>query len=165
MNFAEASQATSYAATIKDFQYDVAVPAKGKQMGAWLGGACYTTPCGSTKREAAVQFILHASGAEGQKIIAQHNFGAPAIKSVADSDLFLKPSTPPQNKKAWRQTFEWGAGPPMTPNWPEIEAALNTELAQTWSGNRTAKASIEAAWPKIESLMQQAQDLVKQMPQ
>jgi hypothetical protein len=52
----------------------------------------------------------------------------------------------------------------MTPNWPEIEAALNAELAQTWSGNRTAKASIEAAWPKVESLMQQAQDLARQLP-
>ncbi|HET7768538.1 MAG TPA: extracellular solute-binding protein [Chloroflexota bacterium] len=164
MNFAEASQAASYATTIKDFQYDVAVPPKGKQMGTWLGGACYSIPKGSTKREAAAQFILHASGVEGQKLIAQHSFGAPAIKSVADSDLFLKSATP-QNKRAWRQSFEWGAGPPMTPNWPEIEAALNTELNQTWNGTRTAKASIEAAWPKVESLMQQAQDLVKQMPQ
>jgi multiple sugar transport system substrate-binding protein len=164
MNFAEASQAASFASTIKDFQYDVAVPAKGKQMGTWLGGACYTTPRGSTKREAAVQFILHASGVEGQKLIAQHSFGAPAIKPVADSDLFLR-STTPQNKRAWRQSFEWGAGPPMTPNWPEIEAAINAELNQTWSGARTAKASIEAAWPKVESLMQQAQDLAKQMPQ
>jgi multiple sugar transport system substrate-binding protein len=165
MNYAEASQATSYASTIKDFQYDVAVPPKGKQMGTWLGGACYSIPRGSTKREAAVQFVLHASGVEGQKLIARHNFGAPAIKAVADSDLFLRPSTPPQNKRAWRQSFDWGAGPPMTPNWPEIEASLNAELAQTWNGTRTAKASIEAAWPKVESLMQQAQDLAKQMPQ
>jgi len=164
MNYAEASQAASYASTIKDFTYDVAVPPKGKQFGTWLGGASYTTPRGSTKREAAVQFILHASGVEGQKLIAQHNFGAPAIKSVADSDLFLKSATP-QNKRAWRQSFEWGAGPPMTPNWPEIEAAINTDLNQTWAGNRTAKASIEAAWPKVEALMQQAQDMVKQMPQ
>ena len=164
MNYAEASQAASYASTIKDFQYDVAVPPKGKQHGTWLGGACYTIPKGSTKREAAVQFILHASGVEGQKLIAQHSFGAPAIKSVADSDLFLKSATP-QNKRAWRQSFEWGAGPPMTPNWPEIEAALNAELNQTWSGSRTAKASIEAAWPKVEALMQQAQDLAKQLPQ
>ncbi len=53
----------------------------------------------------------------------------------------------------------------MTPVWTDIETVLNAELAQTWAGVRSAKDSIAAAWPKVQTLMAQAQDMVKQMPQ
>ncbi|MBI3972062.1 MAG: hypothetical protein HY332_12295 [Chloroflexi bacterium] len=88
----------------------------------------------------------------------------PAIKRVADSDAFLK-AAPPQNKRAWRQAFDWGAGPPMTPMWGDIERALNTELNQTWAGKRNSRDSVLAAWPQVEELLRQSQDLLKHMPQ
>lgn len=162
MMLGESTNAVRFADSIKDFPYDVAVPPKGKQHGTWLGGACYTVPKGTSKREAGVQFIMFVSGLEGQRIIAEERFGTPAIKQVAESDLFLK-TAPPANKKALRQAFDWGAGPPMTPVFSDVEAALATELNQTWAGRRLAKDSVAAAWPRVQDLMRQAQDMAKQL--
>ena len=65
----------------------------------------------------------------------------------------------------WLKAFDYGSSPPMTPVWADIEAALNAELGQTWAGARSAKDSIAAAWLKVQTLMHQAQDMVKSMPQ
>ena len=87
------------------------------------------------------------------------------MKQVAGSDAFLKQPGPPANKAAWLKAFDWGSGPPMTPVWADVEAALNAELASTWAGTRTARDSVAAAWPTVQGLLAQAQELVKQMPQ
>ena len=165
MWFGEASAAARYAPAIKDFDYDVAAPLKGKQMGTWLGGACHTISRDGKQKEAAAQYLLFMAGPEGIKLLAKYAFGVPAVKSVANSDLFLKQPGPPANKAAWLKAFDYGSGPPMTPVWTDVEAALNAELAQTWTGARSAKDSIAAAWPKVQTLMTQAQEMVKQMPQ
>jgi hypothetical protein len=75
----------------------------------------------------------------------------------------LSKSTPPNNKRAMRQAFEFGAGPPMMPLFTEFESAVNAELNQTWSGQRLAKDSVAVAWPKVEEIMRQVQDLAKQL--
>jgi multiple sugar transport system substrate-binding protein len=160
----ESTNAIRFADTIKDFAYDVAVPPKGRQHGTWLGGACYTVPKSTSKREAGVQFVMFTSGPDGQRIIAEERFGTPAIKRVAESDVFLK-TPPPANKRALRQAFDWGAGPPMTPVFADVEAALAAELTQTWAGRRLAKDSVAAAWPKVEDLMRQAQEMARQLAQ
>lgn len=163
--FGEATSAARFPTAVRDFEYDVALPLKGKQMGTWLGGACHTVARGSSQKEAAAHYLLYMAGPEGNKLLAKNAFGVPAIKSVASSDAFLKAGAPPANKAAWLKAFDWGSGPPMTPVWTDIEAALNGDLAQTWAGTRSAKDSVAAAWPKVQILLAQTQEMVKQMPQ
>jgi multiple sugar transport system substrate-binding protein len=148
--FGEASAAARFPSAIKDFDYDVALPLKGKQAGTWLGGACHTIARDGKQKDAAAQYLLYMAGAEGNKLLAKYAFGVPAVKSVANSDLFLKQPGPPANKAAWLKAFDFGSGPPMTPVWSEVEAALNAELAQTWAGTRSAKDIAAAMCQGIE---------------
>ena len=53
----------------------------------------------------------------------------------------------------------------MPPVWWDAEAALNAEPAQTWAGTRTARDPVAAAWPVVQGLVAQAQDMVEQVPQ
>ena len=55
-------------------------------------------------------------------------------------------------------------GPPATPVWPEVEAALAGELARTWNDGRPARDSVLAAWPKVQTQMAEAESLLRQMP-
>jgi hypothetical protein len=87
------------------------------------------------------------------------------VKQVANSDAFFKQPGPPADKAAWLRAFGWGSGPPMPPVWGDVEAALNAEPAQTWAGIRTARDSVAAAWPVVQGLVAQPQDMVEQMPQ
>jgi multiple sugar transport system substrate-binding protein len=161
--FGEATRAPSFATQIKDFAPDVAVPPKGKQLGTWRAGAGLTVARAGKQTDAAALFALFCAGTDGQKTIARTQQGVPTVKAVAESDLFLQ-GPGPAGRKAWLQSFDWSMGPPATPTWPEIESALTAELATTWNDNRPAKDSVLAAWPKVETLMQEADALLRQMP-
>ena len=160
----EATRAPSFATQIKDFTPDVAVPAKNKQLGTWRAGAGLTVSRSSKQQDPGAAFALFCGGPEGQKAIARGQHGVPTVRAVAESDLFLK-GPGPAGRKAWLQSFDWSMGPPATPTWPEIETALSAELAKTWNDNRPARDSVLAAWPKVETLMQDADALLRQMPQ
>jgi len=163
MWFGEATRAPSFATQIKDFTPDVAVPARGKQLGTWRAGAGLTVSRAGKQPDAAAAFALFCGGPEGQRAIAKWQQGVPTVKSVAESDLFLG-GPGPAGRKAWLQSFDWSMGPPATPVWPEVEAALSAELARTWNEGRPARDSVLAAWPRVQAQMTEAEALLRQMP-
>ena len=119
--------------------------------------ACTSLPA------AFAAFALFCGGTEGQRAIAKWQQGVPTVRSVAESDLFLG-GPGPAGRKAWLQSFDWSMGPPATPVWPEVEAALSAELARTWNEGRPARDSVLAAWPRVQAQMTEAEALLRQMP-
>ncbi len=65
----------------------------GKQMGTWLGGACHTIAHDGKQKEAAARYLLYMAGPEGNTLLAKWAFGVPAVKSIANSEAFLKQPT------------------------------------------------------------------------
>src|SRR5919202_3933844 len=59
-------------------------------------------------------------------------------------------------KKAFVDTLETAAvGAPFTPNWPDIDKVVSTELAPVWTGQKTAREAAAAIKPQVETLLSQ----------
>ncbi|MDD5067804.1 MAG: sugar ABC transporter substrate-binding protein, partial [bacterium] len=115
---------------ITGFKWDVVVMPRKKKMAGSGRGSCLAIPAESKNKEAAFRFIKFATGFEGQKLLMQSDFSAPALKSIAGSEYFLSP--PPQNERAFIDMIKCAELEPKLSNWDEVRDYINRELDKIW---------------------------------
>jgi multiple sugar transport system substrate-binding protein len=138
---------------IKDFDWDVALFPKGPegQRGYANSGSGYGILSSSKNKKAAWELVRYISGAEGEKKMASTGLIQPALKSLANSPVFLD-GLPPLNKKILLGAEVDGVFDPLALNWQEILlGSITPALDRVWEGKTTAK----------EAVAQLAEDLKK----
>jgi multiple sugar transport system substrate-binding protein len=120
--------------------YDVApVPIpEGGQRANGAGGAAWVMSAASDNKDAAwtfMQWLQSADGGQLDYLKAGEIF--PALRSLAESDTFMKTDQPPANKQAF--ITEAAAGKPTFfgyfPEWDELNGSIiSPAMQQIWAG-------------------------------
>lgn len=94
---------------------------------------------------AAWRLIEFAASPVGQTILAGSGRLGPSLIAVAESPVFLDPTTAPANDQAFLNALDSAWPMPPHPNWNEIEDILNDEIRRAFYGETTALEAISAA--------------------
>jgi multiple sugar transport system substrate-binding protein len=124
-----------------EFDWDVAPFPEDKEKVTVLhtDGFCMIKGADEDKASAFIEF---AGGLEGQKILTDLGRVVPSIKSLAESDEFLK-SGPPANNQVYVDAEKIMRILPTVKDSPAIEVAVEKALEQAYFGRITVDAFIE----------------------
>jgi multiple sugar transport system substrate-binding protein len=154
-----ASRAPTFNAAAMD--YDVApipIPKDGSRVNN-VGGARFVMNSASTHKAEAWTFLSWLQGKEGgQKIYTERGDMFPILRSVAQSDAFMKLAAKPANRAAFVieasnvRLFSFG-------NFPEYselnDLVIEPNLQKIWSGEADAKATVKDTCTKVNEFLKQ----------
>jgi multiple sugar transport system substrate-binding protein len=123
---------------IEGFTWDVAPLPIINEAATVLHSDAFCMAAAAEEHDAVWSFVEYAVGEEGQRLLAETGRIVPALKSVADSDEFLKgmPANdaegnqplPPQSSQVYLDNVAVMHRLPSISTWPEIEDAFNAEF-------------------------------------
>ncbi|MEQ1437947.1 sugar ABC transporter substrate-binding protein [Fontimonas sp. SYSU GA230001] len=114
----------------KDLDWDVApFPTLRKPVSA-LHADGYCLSRNTAHRDAALDFIRYAVGAEGQALMTRTGRLVPSLKSVAESPVFLDPEQPPASARVFLDAIPLLRRTPNIAAWHEIESRADTILEE-----------------------------------
>ena len=142
---------------IRDFEWDVAVPALRKRRATPLWPDSISMHSGTKVPEASWRFLRHVVGPDGQKTITELGRGAPVLKSVAGSAAFLQEQRDPKSIRLYLDLPPYGVVTQYTTVWDDLERANREELEPVFLGRRAAREAVSALVPRINQLLQQAE--------
>lgn len=140
-------------------KYDVApvpIPVNG-QRAASAGGAAWVMSAKSDNKDAAWTFLSWLQSADGgEKLYTQSGEIFPALKTVAQSDAFLKSNNPPANRQAFLTEAEnakvgrFG----YFPDWDELGGSIiDSGLQKVWAGEQTADQAVPAVCTQVDAFL------------
>ncbi len=91
----------------KGFEWDCAPLPRGRTgiRASWAGSGCYCINRRTRVPEAAWEYVKHATGPRGMRLDAKNGIAIPARRSVAYSEAFMQPQSPPANKQVFLDAF------------------------------------------------------------
>lgn len=144
-------------ANIKDFKWDVAPLPKGKEFTTPLFSNAFAIPAGSKNKDAAWEVVKFWTGEVGQTILAKEGGEVPPLKSVANSDVYLKAAGDSVNLQPLVTSVDNAFVPPITSKWGEINKLADTYLGPVFSENKDIDKALKDMKPKVEQLLKEAQ--------
>ena len=138
----------------KELRWDIApmpLVKKGAPRANRLWTNTWALPKGAKHPEAAWRFLRFVGGPEGQKISADKHLGIPAMKSIANSPVFLDGI--PEHKQVFLDSFQYGQAFPTFPEMQEYLAIYVRELDSVWTGQRKAAEACAAIDKEANSVL------------
>jgi len=117
--------------SITAFEWDVAPFPKAERAASVLHSDAFCMAKGENA-DAAWRFVEYAAGAEGQAALARGGRTVPSLKSVAESEDFLRADAPPRRAQVFLDALEGLQRLPNTERWPEIEDAATLAFKQAF---------------------------------
>ena len=124
--------------TITDFDWDVAPLPIVKEPVSILHSDAYCMTAASDRQDEAWTFMEFALGPEGQQIAAETGRTVPSLRSVAESDAFLDPSSEPSNSQVYLDNIPLLRAVPNIGPWAEIEEMANGLIEEGYYSNAEA---------------------------
>ena len=153
---------------IDDFTWDVAPLPEGPAGPATvLHSDAFCLAADAANSDAAWQFIEYAAGVEGQTILAYTGRTVPSLKSVAESDAFLKGTRlggqigiglAPQNARVFIETIPTIRRVPSISTWPEVEEAFDSAFKRAFYVEIDIDGAIDVATFRSREAFQRAAD-------
>jgi multiple sugar transport system substrate-binding protein len=98
----------------------------------------------SKSPDAAFEFLKYVLSEPAQKRLAELGFACPVLKSVAESDAFLKQSTP-INHKVFLDSLAFAHMKPVFKGYDEWSSAIGDGMAPIWTGEAELDPTLDAA--------------------
>ncbi len=135
---------------IKDFDWDAVEFPKGPHgLRAFpMSAAGYGIVKGSKNPELAYELVKYLAGETGEKLMASTGLTQPALKALAQSDIFLD-GQPPKSKGFLVDAVKYGHFQPLDPNVPEWKARIEASLDRVWSGEETPEKALKRAAAEV----------------
>ncbi len=116
------------------FKWDVAPMPKGPAGQATsVNSAGFVVGKASKNPDAAFEFLKYVLSEPAQKRLAELGFACPVLKSVAESDAFLKQSTPVDHK-VFLDSLAFAHMKPVFKGYDEWSSAIGDGMALIWTG-------------------------------
>jgi multiple sugar transport system substrate-binding protein len=144
---------------IKDFEWDVVeTPLGPKGLRAFpMSAAGYGILKTSKNPELAYELVKYLSGETGQKLMAATGLTQPALKTLAESPVFLD-GQPPKSKGFLVDAVKDGHFQPFDPNLNEWKAMVDSALDRVWNGDETAESALKKVTALINEKFYKKQD-------
>jgi multiple sugar transport system substrate-binding protein len=127
-----------------NFKWDVAPMPKGPAGRATsVNSAGFVLAQGSKHPDEAFQFIKFVLSPAGQKRLSELGFAIPVLKSVAESDTFLKQPGPGIDQKVFLDSLAFAHMKPVFKGYDEWSAAVGDGMAVIWTGEQPLNATLD----------------------
>lgn len=140
--------------TVTGLDWDVAPLPAGVVNAGILHSDAYCMAAKTENKDAAWALIEFANSVEGQTIMAGTGRTVPSLIEVAESPAFLDPTQYPPSSQVFLDVIPLLRRVPLLPNWPQIEATANNEIANAFYGTVTvpqaAQSAIDLTLPLFE---------------
>jgi multiple sugar transport system substrate-binding protein len=135
---------------IESFTWDVAPLPDGQTSAGILHSDAYCMAATTENKEATWAFIEFANSVEGQSLIAKSGRTVPSLISVAQSDAFLEPDSPPSRAYVFTNNVDIVRRVPIISTWQEIEFVASEEIERAFYGDITAEEAALLAVQRTE---------------
>jgi len=127
------------------FKWGVAPMPKGPAGQATsVNSAGFVIAKDSKSPDAAFEFLKYVLSEPAQKRLAELGFACPVLKSVAESDAFLKQSTPIDHK-IFLDSLAFAHMKPVFKGYDEWSSAIGDGMAPIWTGEAELDPTLDAA--------------------
>jgi multiple sugar transport system substrate-binding protein len=127
------------------FNWDVAPMPKGPAGQATsVNSAGFVVGKASKNPDAAFEFIKYVLSEPAQTRLAELGFACPVLKSVAESDAFLKQSTQ-IDQKVFLDSLAFAHMKPVFKGYDEWSSAIGDGMATIWTGEAELEPTLEEA--------------------
>ncbi|MFD5014890.1 ABC transporter substrate-binding protein [Streptomyces chartreusis] len=141
------------------FAWDIAPLWRGKKQAVSAFGSGLAVSRTSKQADNAFKAIDFLTSPEAQQVIISSGEDVPANLEVQKSDAFLKPAwmKTQVDMGVFAESSEFVFRAPFIPEWNEMQAAIESGLADFWLGKeRSAKKALTALQKNLESLIKSA---------
>lgn len=128
-----------------NFKWDVAPMPKGPAGQATsVNSAGFVVSKASKNPDAAFEFLKYVLSEPAQKRLAELGFACPVLKSVAESDSFLKQKTP-IDQKIFLDSLAFAHMKPVFKGYDEWSSAIGDGMAPIWTGEAELDPTLDDA--------------------
>ncbi len=128
-----------------NFKWDVAPMPKGPSGQATsVNSAGFVVGKASKNPDAAFEFLKYVLSEPAQKRLAELGFACPVLQSVAESDSFLKQSTP-IDQKVFLDSLKFAHMKPVFKGYDEWSSAIGDGMAGIWTGEAELDPTLDEA--------------------
>ncbi len=135
------------------FKWDVAPMPKGPAGQATsVNSAGFVVGKASKNPDAAFEFLKYVVSAPAQTRLAQLGFACPVLKSVAESDAFLKQKTA-IDEKVFLDSLSFAHMKPVFKGYDEWSSAIGDGMAPIWTGEAELGPTLDSAVTAAEEVL------------
>jgi multiple sugar transport system substrate-binding protein len=138
------------------FKWDVAPLPKGKERVSIVNSVGFVEAKDSKHPDEAWAFLKYLVGKPGQTKVTALGLGVPALKSIANSDVFLKQTTAPINEKVFLDAMEYAQVKPCFRGYNEWSTAIGDGMTPIWNGETDLKTTLDEIIPKADEILTNA---------
>jgi multiple sugar transport system substrate-binding protein len=138
------------------FKWGVAPLPKGKERVSLVNSVGFVVAKDTKNPEAAWAFLKYLVGVPGQTKITSTGLGVPALKSIANSDLFLKQSSVSIDQKVFLDAMEYAKVKPCFRGYNEWSTVIGDGMTPIWNGEAELKTTLDEIVPKADEVLKNA---------
>ena len=139
-----------------DFKWDVAPLPKGKERVSIVNSVGFVIAKDSKHPDQAWAFLKYLVGEPGQTKVTALGLGVPALKSIANSDVYLKQNTAPINHQVFLDAMEYAKVKPCFRGYNEWSTAVGDGMTPVWNGEAELKPTLDQIVPQADEILAKA---------
>ncbi len=136
------------------FKWDVAPMPKGPAGAATsVNSAGFVVAQGSKHPDEAFEFIKFVLSPAGQARLTELGFAIPVLKSVAESDTFLKQPGTSIDQQVFLDSLAFARMKPVFKGYDEWSATVGDGMAVIWTGEQDLNATLDEVVPAADEVL------------
>jgi len=139
-----------------DFNWDVAPLPKGLERASIVNSVGFVIAKDTKYPNEAWAFLKYLVGEPGQTKVTALGLGVPTLKSIANSDAYLKQDTAPINHKVFLDAMEYARVKPCFRGYNEWGTVIGDDMTPIWNGEAELGPSMEEIIPKADEVLSKA---------
>ena len=139
-----------------NFAWDVAPLPKGTVQASIVNSVGFVVAKDTKHPEEAWAFLKHLVGEPGQKKVTSLGLGVPALKSVANSDAYLKQPTANINHQLFLDTMAYAKVKPCFRGYDEWATLIGDGMGPIWLGEAELQPTLEELGPQADQILADA---------
>lgn len=143
-------------AEVKDLEWDVVGLPQSARRANVAAGAGYSIATSTDNPEAAWTFLKFLSSFKVQAIFAEAGVAVPALRSVAQSEVFME-QQPRHKAQVFLDEAEIGEPTPAFPGSNDIIELVNGALTPVWQGQEDAATALSKVLPQVKDILAKVQ--------